>query len=595
MLTRHEGPHIAEHGAAASSRWTERTYWAVLLLVCVAVVGVSARRYYLSDINALAASIQDDSFYYIVPAHHFPRTGMFTFDGRTPTYGFQPLYMLVLGGLATLFTGLEDLLRAALMLNALLFAATGLLIYSIVRTALRETPGAAALAAGSAVFYLTNAVVYLSATTAKENALAALILAGAIAIAQRLLREPGNPRLTSACLGAAGGLLLICRILPSTFLSLAVLLGAALLRKRAPWTLLVSFLIPPATWFGYAQITLGRAIPTSATVKTSGVASVRQSLAGQNLTNAASFGAEYARDAFAFALGHNQRFWMPQLGDAWNMGGSGTVMVSPWFAALRWLLVGGAILGLVGWGAAAAMSPRGGALLATLLAAQIAGHFCSAVILYKRGGDMNYFTWYFYDLPVLVPIALALCCGSLLRQVDRLAIPSWLKPGGLARGWGDVVLVSVLAVGAARFVYLKLPPMLSFQVDSKSWQHLMVESGRILRDEIGLRPTDRVAAYNCGALGFVLNGTVTNLDGLANDEIVRFYAAGGSLQQYVDRAKLTLYADAIDPANLGVRFHTLRQLPFVPENGLPYYHISRFLTTDEREAETKPRMPASSP
>lgn len=71
-----------------------------------------------SDFLALAVSIPDDAFYYLLPAWHFPTHGYFTFDGLHKTYGFQPLYMLLLTGLSTLLPSIEAVLRAGLCVNA---------------------------------------------------------------------------------------------------------------------------------------------------------------------------------------------------------------------------------------------------------------------------------------------------------------------------------------------------------------------------------------------------------------------------------------------------------------------------------------------
>jgi hypothetical protein len=96
---------------------------AVLSLVCAAVFSYS----WSSNFVALACSIQDDSFYYLVPAWNAAHGFGFTFGGEK-TSGFQPLYELLLTLLALLCSSLSSLVRLAINLNGWLFALTALVI-----------------------------------------------------------------------------------------------------------------------------------------------------------------------------------------------------------------------------------------------------------------------------------------------------------------------------------------------------------------------------------------------------------------------------------------------------------------------------------
>ena len=51
---------------------------------------------------ALVTQAPDDSFFYLRVAQWFWPAGEFTFDGVNPTYGYQPLWQLVLCALAPL-------------------------------------------------------------------------------------------------------------------------------------------------------------------------------------------------------------------------------------------------------------------------------------------------------------------------------------------------------------------------------------------------------------------------------------------------------------------------------------------------------------
>jgi hypothetical protein len=79
-----------------------------------------------SNYFALATAVQDDTFYYLLPAWNFSRFGWFTFDGLTRTYGFQPLWEICLAVLATASPSREAFLRIALFLGAVCYALTAL-------------------------------------------------------------------------------------------------------------------------------------------------------------------------------------------------------------------------------------------------------------------------------------------------------------------------------------------------------------------------------------------------------------------------------------------------------------------------------------
>src|SRR4029079_3771071 len=96
--------------------------WLLLLLVVLAFIPlrVFLTRIIESDYLALAVSIPDDSYYYLMPAWRFKTHGYFTFDGVHRTYGFQPLFMVLLTGLSVILPSIEAVFRAAFSINATL-------------------------------------------------------------------------------------------------------------------------------------------------------------------------------------------------------------------------------------------------------------------------------------------------------------------------------------------------------------------------------------------------------------------------------------------------------------------------------------------
>src|SRR5919108_5553721 len=88
----------------------------VVGVICLLSLLLQVRFFILSDFRYLALTrVQDDSFYYLQPAWMFKETGQFTFDGETPTYGFQPLWMLLLTGLSFFAADKVAFLREALV------------------------------------------------------------------------------------------------------------------------------------------------------------------------------------------------------------------------------------------------------------------------------------------------------------------------------------------------------------------------------------------------------------------------------------------------------------------------------------------------
>lgn len=81
------------------ARSGSRTWWPTAALAALWLVLWGAH-IFRSDYFALATGVQDDTYYYLLPAWNFSRAGWFTFDGLTSSYGFQPLWELCLAILA---------------------------------------------------------------------------------------------------------------------------------------------------------------------------------------------------------------------------------------------------------------------------------------------------------------------------------------------------------------------------------------------------------------------------------------------------------------------------------------------------------------
>jgi hypothetical protein len=224
-----------------------------------------------SDVRELACNrLQDDSFYYLEPAWNFSRSGIFTFDGDHPTYGFQPLWMVVLAALARLSPDKIFFLRASVALGGLFFCLTGLALFRLARG---WTAGWQAVIAP--VLWTANLSLLGTYITGKENALFAFLL---ILSCIRIGRRAGLPGRGAWADGVILGLMVLARInalIPAVLL-LGVLwwrgAGSRTDRLRRMLSAAAGMLAILAVWCVYAQISFGAVFPNSGTAKLFGSA-----------------------------------------------------------------------------------------------------------------------------------------------------------------------------------------------------------------------------------------------------------------------------------------------------------------------------------
>ncbi|HIE10991.1 MAG TPA: hypothetical protein EYP62_05200, partial [Kiritimatiellae bacterium] len=232
------------------------------VMYCIAYHVVSSYEY-------LAATIQDDSFYYFLPAWNFRRHGFFTFDGISPTYGFHPLWELFLTGLATLAMSREQLLRIGLACGGLFYLVAGIVVYPTVR---RLSRPAWTAATGIAFVWLVNLPLMLRFSQGKENALHMLLLAAGLRLLESDLprRKPAG----AVTMGFLLGCLSLARINALLFAALVFSWYLIqILRRRMSWglfsLLIAGFVVPTVAWGIYAGLHLGGIMPGSGALKVS--------------------------------------------------------------------------------------------------------------------------------------------------------------------------------------------------------------------------------------------------------------------------------------------------------------------------------------
>lgn len=239
----------------------------VACILCLITFSLLCGYFLLSDIASLSVRMIDDSYYYFQPAWMFSKTGRFTSNGETLTYGFQPLWTLCLAALACLTFDKTILLRAGLILAAFFFCGTGFLLYRLCREWLGRW-----LALIAPAIWLINPPLIDVFTNGKENALHAFLLVALLTMAYSLLKKKRSPAGFIA-FGAVSGLLFLSRFNSAiavailTVLFLRFMPGKTGERFRGILYAALTAGLVTAPWLVYSSVALGSIFPNSGTVK----------------------------------------------------------------------------------------------------------------------------------------------------------------------------------------------------------------------------------------------------------------------------------------------------------------------------------------
>jgi len=526
-----------------------------LAFTCVVLVCATTFVYaWSSTFVNLACSIQDDSFYYFIPAWNGGHGTGLTFGGEK-TSGFQPLYEVILT-LASHFCGsLESLVRFAISLNGCCFALTalfaGLAVRSLMGTAVpggRPAAGALGMCV-AALSFLSLHTVYFSSVTGKENALAALLL---VTIIWQVLAGSRNLA-RSFLLGLLCGLLLVTRIAPATLLYACISI-VFLEDHKARAAAAVACLIPLTVWGLFAQLYFGHVLPMSMLVKVSAPNHF-------SLAHSIKIGLQYFWQSGQFSLSAHSRFNLLQLQARDGVRSAFQVMVMA--AALVVAVVAAARSVLAGTASRATLA---------LLAFDVAGIFSNIIFGAAQAGrsdDMYYSVWYVYDLPVLV----AINCGFAVAWIQSALATSRIRAPATA----------ILAVACAAYFagdlawYARLKPYNAAD-DAKfeaSWQNKEFEVASWFRNNVTpSRPDYKVVAYSAGALSYYLYDHVVNLDGLANNAAGEAIISTQSAIGYVQAIKPDY---VIEICGIEKQFSNVQRLHVVPFPKQGNFCIDRFV------------------
>lgn len=524
-----------------STRWGR----GALLLVALGSVALGAARSLGSDYPGLAVSLPDDAYYYLLPAWNMSRHGFFTFDGLHPTFGFQPLWGVVLAGLGALCRDRETFLRAAILTSEVLHAATAVALgLAGSRLAGPRTPRGpsgrlpAAVAAG---LFLSNVCFLRASTNGMENALYGLLIA--VNAAGVLGPARGGPAAWTQ--GALIGLLPFARLTPGSLAVTGAFALFAARRDAARCTPLVAGLLGTlAVGLCSERLWLGHWFPTSGAIKLLGFAEGLRALDLVGWTHLARSVVGYPANQVLFGLGLPSGF-----GYADNALYCAPLLAIALLLALR----------------RRAVCVRTWVPLAVLAAALVAS-MATPVLLNRRGIELYYYVWYAVEAPVLLPLVVAgAVCGG--RGATQRAGVAWV-----AAGLAGLVAAAVVARSES--------PLTGLDTGNAAWgtwQRAIWEGAQ--RANVLVPVGERIGAFNAGLLGYASDRVVINLDGLANDDILRT----PSLHDYVRSERIGWIVDAMP--NEGwfgqdrTQFDIVEAIPF-SFPGFQGYFVARVKPTD---------------
>jgi len=452
------------------------------------------------SIERLVRRIPDDSFFYFQVAVRFAESHRFTYDGLHETYGFQPLWQLVLCAMAPFFKDRESFLRGGELLLGLLHVATGVLLFRFMAAAVGALGGFAA-----AGYWLVNPPLLYWSLGGKENALYALLLVAILLHVQTRWLDPDAKRTpaSAAALGVLCGLIFLARVNALGFLGmLAATLALAAIRAPRPNLVrnatiaAVAAAAVVAPWLAYSEFRLGGLMPTSGVMKLILSHNYVENQWGIGWLSPAHF-LRTARAWPAYVAGIQRDFGAPHLATAAVLAASLTAATLARGRSLA--------RGLREWAVFERVAP-----LALLFAWAAGSAFVNLLTLPIYVG---YASWY------AVPEALA---GATLFaacfQAFAAAATQWLGPRVRDAAVGALATFAAVAGGYALVTAVRT---------DRSWVAPIpnVYIYRLARAVAERFPRDVLfGAYDSGILAYFSERDVVSLEGLISE---RSYAEGG--------------------------------------------------------------------
>ncbi len=500
-------PQNATDSTASSWRGWKAAIWCVLgAAAAVLVIAAVARSPYLY----VSYVICEDAFYYSVPAWHYVQSGVLALDGRNPTNGFHPLWMLVNVGVAFVSPNKYVLVYA----TSLLGWACALGAFLVVSFGLRLST-ASRMALFALLFVSPLALWWLNGM---ETGLALLALAAGHVCAVMLVRRPRGVLIWLAG-GLVLGLMVVVRLDYAMFaLGYGAAVVAMVARRRAS---------DPETWRRFALV------PRAVGAVLAGALPIGLYL----VWNWTSFGeltpiSSIAKRFYANQAGQTgfEHLWVNASAYFTNYAG---LILRPWASDTRVFAIGGGVLlVLASWGLlralgrAAYRADAAGGLALLLVALSVVHGLLYAHQLGHFARDA-YIDWYY---PPQILAGALLLAGAVQVARER----AW---GAIPAGVAAAMIVGV--VGAAGVERLQ---ELTQRRDLNVFVRVALFGNRFTP------PGSRLAALSAGTQAFLAEDgrTVTNIDGLINTpRFWREYQSQGRLNDYLRAEEIDYFADYV--------------------------------------------------
>lgn len=521
------------------SNWTRAKTVTACIVVVIAVVifcaGVHRLIYTRAEI--VYTTIQDDSFYYILPAWNAFHHGMISFDLINKTYGFQPGYFLALYALSPLATNAHGLTVISIVFNLLCYAATSFIVYYTIRSASPAKSLYAGITAGvvGCTAFLANGLNYLSSQTGKENALAALLLAIAVYLSHKLRSHDsrGSSLVGFSFFGVILALFALTRIHPSTAISMIILTLYSVNLKifsRKTIAIGISFSIAFIPWFIFAKYYFGNMFPTSGELKSSPF-----ELDAQGISSYLGYLQTYFERILKFSSGYPNSFFLLQ-----TDVGDFTPQAKLPAKLMAWTTISSCIVAVI-YALLPSKSSDPGfksftRVCCLLLVGSLVGH---AALLWNYAHwayAVDYFTWYIYDTPLIV---------SLMAGCGTAWIVSLWKTGFLANARYLAALLAIPVLACCWCIVRDARPQTIYPYGG--FQGIAYGITQDVKN--GKYPQCRnvlVGSYSSGLIGLELDGKVVNLDGLANDTAARIRMKGDSIPALLSKQKIGCFIEISD-------------------------------------------------
>jgi len=480
------------------------------------------------DLPTLARNgyLYDDSFYAFQIARNIAAGHGPSFDGTTLTNGFQPLYVALLVPLYAV-TGGDPVLpiHLALVMLSLLSVATAYLLYRILRRYAGD-----GVAVSTALLWVFSPVVIRQTANGLETALATFLLAASVYYyLSRVRPDAGVGRGAFVRLGVLLGLAVLAR-LDLVLLALAVALDYLLVargrkERAAVANVLSGFaaaVLVYSPWFVYGVVAVGHVVPES------GLATRFLSMAYAPFFGMGSGEVANGPDA-GFVWAHVVRSLsvlkltpathaLFRLVEKASAGTPAAHLVQVAANALGLLLLAGFVVWFVARGRNG-RAGEGANELAFLLLFSVS--LMAAYSFYVFGAF--FFIRYFYPVYFVATIFFGLVVRDAVARVSRM-------PAVARRG---VVAVCALWAGAHFTMGFnccyRSAPVYHFY-DVARW----VESNTDVNDTIGV--------FQSGAIGYLSNRRVVNLDGKVNGAALAALKSG-ELESYIREAGIDVVMD----------------------------------------------------